>query len=224
MKSKYSFWVFLSFLTAFILWWYYYAFTTLNTRVEEVQDSAPSALGEKKEVETEIKNPEPKEVEEALTDVVTYTINASSLEHWVYFDFSKGSVIETGDPSSLDWDIGFKRALVISNSGQTNPQGGGGIAKLENTDLESVKEAPESGYTVDIRVNPTETENPVIKKWYEYSYMTHILKPKKGDVYVIRTADGKFAKMQILKYYCGRLTGCYTIKYVYQGSGNRKFD
>ena len=221
MKNKYTFWIFLLLITSFIAWWYFYAFSTLNKADENSTDFVKEG-GNKPADEEAIKNPEPREVGDSLTDVVTYTINAESLEHWVYFDFSKGSIVEVPNPSSLDWDIGFRRALIITNSGQSNPGGMGGVAKLENTEFESVKETPESGYAVDVRRSPTETENPAMKKWYDYSFMTHVLKPKK-NIYIIRTADGKYAKMQILKYYCGRLTGCYTIKYVYQGNGSRKF-
>lgn len=221
MKSKYTFWILAGFLTAFILWWYYYAFTNLNA-IRYGEDTRNSATEKGEPPEVEIKNPEPKEVGEALTDTITYTIDASSLEEWTYFDFSTGAIVKVPDPSSLEWDIGFKRALIISNGGEANPKGISGALRLENAEFDSIKEAPESDYSVDVRVNPTETENPAFKKWYEYSYMTHILKPKK-NVYVIRTADGKYAKMQILKYSCGQLTGCYTIKYVYQGNGSRKF-
>src|SRR4030067_1944879 len=220
MKSKYTFWIFISFLAAFMLWWYYYAFTTLNTRYGE--DTRNSAIERQEPLEVEIKNPEPKEVGEALTDTITYVINASSLEGWAYFDFSTGLIIKVPDQSFLGWDLGLKRALIISNGGEANSKGMSGVVKLENAEFDSIQEAPESGYAVDVRVNPTETENPAFRKWYEYSYMTHILKPKK-NVYIIRNAEGKYAKMQILKYTCGQLAGCYSIKYVYQGNGTRNF-
>src|SRR3989304_9956866 len=124
MKSKYTFWIFIGFLTLFILWWYYYAFTNLNvTRHEEDTDTGSSVSEREPPPEVEIKNPEPKEVGEALTDMITCVINASSLEGWAYFDFSTGSIIKVPDQSSLDWDLGFKRALIISNGGEANSKG-----------------------------------------------------------------------------------------------------
>lgn len=175
-----------------------------------------------KAIKSKITNPDPKEVGENLSNEITYTINASSLKDWVYFDFSKGAVVNVSDRASVDWDIGFRRAKIISNSGASNPNGKGGIAAIENAEFESVGEAPESGYMTDISKNALETENPAIDRWYIYSYMTHELKPKK-DIYVIRTADGKYVKMKIIKFYCEGLSGCYTIKYIYQGNGSRKF-
>lgn len=222
MKNKYLFWSFLTILISFVIWWYYYAFTTLNVPEEDMDTIDNPLPAVEKRDNFEIRNPEPMEVGEALTGEITYTINASSSEEWVYFDFSKGSTVEVSDRSSPDWDIGFRRAVIISNSGKSNPNGVGGVAELAGVEFESVKEAPESGYKVDIRKSPLETENPAIAKWYNYNFMTHFLKPK-NNVYIIRTADGRYAKMQILKYYCGRAPGCYTIKYVYQGNGGRKF-
>ena len=175
-----------------------------------------------KAIESKIFNPEPNDVGENLTGEITYTINAFSLKDWIYFDFSKGAVVNISDRASHDWDMGFRRAKIISNSGASNPSGKGGIAAIENAEFVSVMEAPESGYMIDISKNALETENPVIDRWYLYNYMTHELKPKK-NIYIIRTADGKYVKIQIMKFYCEGLAGCYTIKYVYQGNGSRRF-
>jgi hypothetical protein len=39
-------------------------------------------------------------------------------------------------------------------------------------------------------------------------------------VYALRTADGRYAKLEILSYYCpGAMPGCVTFRYVYQGAG-----
>lgn len=176
-----------------------------------------------KAIESKIANPEPKEVGENLSPEMTYTINAFSNKDWIYFDFSKGAIVSITDRSSPDWDIGFRRAKIMSNSGESNPDGKGGIVAIENAEFDSIVEAPESGYMADIKKNPLETENPATERWYIYNYMTHELKPKK-NIYVIRTAEGKYVKLQILKYYCEGIAGCYTIKYVYQGNGSRKFN
>lgn len=209
MKGKHLLW-FLAPLAFAILLVYYQAFTTLN-QPENHREAAADR-----------DNPAPNEAGNSYTTGITYTLNASSPEKWVYFDFSKGSTVDISDRSSLNWDIGFKRSLIISNGGETNPKGMGGIIELNHTRFESVKEAPETGYITDIRTSPEETENPAVKKWYDYSYWSHRLTPK-NNIYIIRTADGRYAKMQILKYYCGRASGCYTIKYAYQANGSREF-
>lgn len=209
MRGKPLFW-FLASLTVAILLVYYQTFTTLN-KPENFRDSSADR-----------NNPALNEAGNGLIAGITYRVNASSPEKWVYFDFSEGSTVDISDRSSFNWDLGFKRSLIISNGGETNPKRMGGIIELNHVQFESVTEAPETGYTVDMRTSPEETENPAVKKWYDYSYWSHSLTPK-NNIYVIRTADGRYAKMQILKYYCGRVSGCYTIKYVYQGNGSRKF-
>lgn len=196
----------------------FFLFYLSNNRLD-VPEFSPEV---QKAIESKISNPEPKEAGENLTPEMKYTINASSITDWVYFDFSKGAVLNKVDRSSVDWDIGFRRGKIMSNSGESNTAGKGGIFVIKDVEFESVAETPESEYVIDIRKNAIETENPAADKWYIYNYMTHQLKPRK-NVYIIRTADGKYAKMQIINYYCEGVAGCYTIKYVYQGNGSRSF-
>jgi hypothetical protein len=49
----------------------------------------------------------------------------------------------------------------------------------------------------------------------------HVLRPK-SQVYVIHTADGKYAKMRLVSSYCdgNQASGCFTMEYVYQGDGS----
>lgn len=145
-------------------------------------------------------------------------------EKWAYFDFSRGAVVDIRDRTSLDWDLAFQRHRIISNGGATNPAGQAGILNLGMVDFQAVTTAPESGYISDTGTRPRGiTENKGIARWYDYSIFTHTLKPK-GEVYIIRTADNKYAKMRILSYYCEKKkSGCVTIEYVYQGNGSRKF-
>ncbi|HSR42903.1 MAG TPA: HmuY family protein, partial [Longimicrobiales bacterium] len=51
---------------------------------------------------------------------------------------------------------------------------------------------------------------------------SHILRPK-DRVFAVRTADGRYAKLRILGYYCpGARPGCLAFRYVYQGDGSRR--
>ena len=44
-----------------------------------------------------------------------------------------------------------------------------------------------------------------------------------SDTYAVRTADGRYAKFSIVGYYCGEVrSGCFTIRYAYQGDGSRR--
>lgn len=166
----------------------------------------------------------PREVGEKITETTVYTIDATSREKWAYFDFSRGTVVEIGERTSLDWDLAFQRHRILSNGGATHPAGRAGILNLGKVDFQAVTTAPESGYIPDTGAGLKGiTENDAVAHWYDYRILSHALKPK-GEVYIIRTADNKYAKMRILSYYCeGKKPGCMTIEYVYQGNGSREF-
>jgi hypothetical protein len=159
----------------------------------------------------------------SLLPTQTVTINASSEKDWAYFDFSRGAVVEIHDPSSLEWDLAFRRGKVISNGGATNNFGKAGLIKLEETEFDAVAQVPTENYIQDTTTK-TETENPVLMKWYKYNYLTHKLTPK-NNVYAFRTADTKFAKVQFMSFYCdNKETGCIKMRYVYQNNGANSFD
>jgi len=69
----------------------------------------------------------------------------------------------------------------------------------------------------------TETENPILLKWYSYNYLTHKLSAK-ANTYAMKTADSKYAKVKFLGFYCvNKETGCIKMQYVYQDNGSNQF-
>ena len=126
----------------------------------------------------------------------TYTIDASSEGEWRFFDFSRGSVVTS--PGPLEWDLAFRRFHIIANGG-SGFAGEGGVIRLEQTDLDSVVELPESGYVESVARR--DSTNAAISRWYAYNWTSHILNPTPA-VYGVRTADGRYAKLQVLGYYC----------------------
>lgn len=161
----------------------------------------------------------PSEVGNRIVGPIVYTIDARDGERWAYFDFSLGSTIENAGPT--DWDIAIRRFRIIANGGR-GFAGDGAIADLGPITFDRVLEAPASGWTETVgqRVDST---NAAIQKWYQYGFTSHLLTPK-PHVWAVRTADGRYAKFEILGYYCpGATPGCVTIRYVYQGSGSRTF-
>jgi HmuY protein len=170
--------------------------------------------------------PEPREVGDRLVGPVLYTLEARAAEQWTFFDFSRGSVVEVPHQFSVDWDLAFQRHKIVANGGATNPKGRGAILNLGEVAFDEVLEAPPEGYVEDtiasINAESLTTENLAIKAWYHYNFLTHVLRPK-AHVYVLRTADGKYAKLRLLSYYCdgGQASGCFTFEYVYRGDGSR---
>ena len=172
----------------------------------------------------------PVEAGEKLTDTIVYTFESSTIDKWVFFDFSRGSVVS--DISSFKdpkgWDLAFRRAKIASNGGGVNKMGHVAIAKLNTTDFDSVTSVPEDAkFMKDTRPSTgADPKNASLDKWYSYNFMDHHLTSHK-KVFIIKTAEGNYAKMQIINYYCKkggqRLPGCYTIKYEYQGNGSKSF-
>ena len=175
-----------------------------------------------------VTTPRPVEVGERLVGPVVYTLDARASDRSTYFDFSRGSVVEVPHQFTMDWDLAFQRHKILANGGATNPKGKGAILNLGEVPFDEVTVAPIQGYIEDTIASITPesltTENLAVKAWYRYNMLTHILRPK-PNVYVVRTADGKYAKMRLLSYYCGggEASGCFTFEYVYQGDGSRRF-
>lgn len=151
---------------------------------------------------------------------------------FTFFRFSDSTIVSNADSNSTKWDIGFAGTTIITNSGVRGPGQGGAIV-LKETDFNSVKEAPESGYRIENSLTDLAIPTGSGKGWYTYDPQTHIVAPIPGVVLIIRTADGKYAKMQIISYWKGNPQPIdpfthkeryYTFRYVYQPDGSRKFE
>ncbi len=153
----------------------------------------------------------PAVVGDSLVGPAEYTIDATNNAEWQRFDFDVNSVVTTGQ----GWDVGFHRNHVIAGPGAA-------IADLGPVAFDSVVEAPAEGYRGN---GPGKWDsNPAVGKWYDYSLISHLL-TSRAHIYAVRTADGHYAKLEILNYYCmGVGTACITFRYTYQGDGTRRFE
>ncbi|MBI4502589.1 MAG: HmuY family protein [Gemmatimonadetes bacterium] len=156
-------------------------------------------------------NPTPPVTREAVaggTVSDTLTIDAGDEHRWRFVDLDRGGVVEP--PDTAGWDLALRRFHLIPS---------GEISNLGPVPFDSVNAAPESGYVAS-RFS-RDTSNAATDHWYTYSYFSHLL-TSKSDVYVLRTREGRYAKLQILSYYCpGPTPGCVTLRYFYQGGGGR---
>lgn len=152
----------------------------------------------------------------------TIVIDATNEEQWTYFDFSRGEQVKIHDTSSLEWDLAFRRGKIITNGGATNKFGKAGLIDLGEVSFDAVESVPLKDFIPD-KATRTQTENPVLSQWYKYNYISHKLTARK-NIYVMRTSDGKFTKIQFLSFYCAdKQPGCIQMKYVYQNEGTKSF-
>jgi len=156
-------------------------------------------------------------VGDSLVGPATYTLDASRGDSWRHFHFARNAVVDSagvGAGAGGTWDIAFRRNHVIAAPGA-------GVLDLGLVAFDSVVEVPASGYAVT--TFGADTVNPGVGKWYAYSMLSHLLTSKR-HVYAVRTVDGRFAKLEILSYYCRDVgAACYTIRYAFQGDGRRRF-
>ena len=117
----------------------------------------------------------------------SYTLDASRGDEWKWWGA-----------------LGFRRNHVITALGA-------GAIDLGPVSFDSVAELPGEGYVATSF--GADTVNPAIGKWYAYSMLSHLL-TSKHHVYAVRTAEGGFAKLEVLAYYCREVgAACYTIRY-----------
>jgi hypothetical protein len=150
---------------------------------------------------------------------------------FVKFSFATGEVVTSGE----DWDIAFRATAILVNGGTAatdQPERTGlGAASVVTGTFAGVITAPDDSlFAQDATTTaiPTGSGNG----WYSYNADTHVISPIAGRVIVVKTHDGKYAKMEILNYYQdapAMPTGLepsayYKFNYSYQPNGTKIFE
>lgn len=135
-------------------------------------------------------------------------VDASASNAWVYLHAEKG-VVQVADPAtSKDWDLAVMRTQWRTNGGVSGP-GLGGARVAEATDVAAVQRAPTVGYVEDAQLTipgpsgGSAPGNAVLGDWYDYDMTTHAVSPK-ARVFLVRTAQGGYARLRITSYASGR--------------------
>jgi hypothetical protein len=154
-----------------------------------------------------------------------------------YYSLVDNKVIASTDAASTKWDIAFSSTKILINGGTSGP--GIGSAFVYVGLFDALKTIPaDSNFKTD-NANAASFAIPLGsgKAWYTYDGLTTLVSPIAGRVLVIRTATGKFAKIEILNYYKGGVTlpatasvndklfkqRYYTFRYAYQPNGAKTF-
>jgi len=134
-------------------------------------------------------------------NVFLTTIDASSETDWVYLSLVDGVQVEPDDPQTdPSWDLAFLRFHIKLNGGVSGASGVA-AAQLDGVDFDDVSDAPAEGFEVDAPDGDDDDEDPdyVLRHWYDYSVMTHVLTPT-ATVYVVRSGDDHY-RLQLDAYY-----------------------
>lgn len=167
---------------------------------------------------------------------------------YTFFSFKTGQImpnaIPASDSASTKWDIAFQGTSIIVNSGTSGP--GSAEVIVQQGVFSTIKSVPTTGYTKDNYNYTTKTGTfaisssplasgaiPTNQWWYNSNTPTStVVSPIAGQVFIIKTTDGRYAKMEIQSFYRGAPTTVdnmldldrhYTFRYVYQPNGTTTF-
>jgi HmuY protein len=147
--------------------------------------------------------------------------------------FSKFSFSQNATVTDDSWDIAFRGTTIVVNGGtaigitdEPTRTGSGAVSIVSNT-LSAVTTIPSAATFVQDGVNTYAIPTGSGNGWYNYNPTNNLITPIAGKVFVIKTHDGKYAKMEIISYYKDAPANpdpavgsrYFTFKYVYQPSG-----
>ncbi|MFD0764840.1 HmuY family protein [Mucilaginibacter lutimaris] len=148
----------------------------------------------------------------------------------VYYSLSQNAEVTGADITSNKWDIKFTATSIFVNGGTSGT--GTTQAQVVNSTFADLKTAPVDGYKTDA------TGANAITGWYTYTAETapqHAILATPGKIIVIKTSDGKYAKLEMKSYYKGNpdtttptfadlatrpASRYYTFRFAYQANGS----
>jgi len=154
---------------------------------------------------------------------------------YTFFSLENNAVVANTDSATAKWDLAFMSTRILTNGGTSGPALGG--AFIYTGLFDDLKTIPaDSIFKTDNAPTYAITTGSG-KGWYTYDQLTSLITPLAGRVLVIRTASGKYAKLEITSYYKGGLTlpvsasdaekltkqRYYSFRYSYQSNGSKVF-
>ncbi|KOY87384.1 hypothetical protein AD998_15655 [bacterium 336/3] len=149
---------------------------------------------------------------------------------YIFYNLKDNAIIANTDSISNKWDIGFRGTNIIINGGAVRSgQGGAYIYTGLFEDLKEISATQE--FATDVTNTQLAIPTGSGNGWYNYNPQQNWISPIAGKILVIRTGDGKYAKIEILSYYkdspatpsATALARHYTFRYTYQPDGTTKF-
>ncbi len=166
----------------------------------------------------------------APSDVIDRnTGQVTEVKPFVKFSIAEGKEV-TGD----NWDIAFKGTTIIINGGSTTQDNvirtGVASAYIHTGIFEELTELNNDNWTQDNNIAYAIPKGSG-KGWYNYNAQKNIISPIAGKIIALKTADNKYAKIEVLSYYkdapasptATSVSAYYTFRYVFQSNGTRKF-
>ena len=125
---------------------------------------------------------------------------------YTFFSLINNSRVNSADSATLNWDIAFRGNRIIVNNSTSGPGNGGAFLFIGGFDAVSAVPADSTFRTDDITTNSYAITTANGNGWFTYDGPTNLLNPIPGRTLIIRTANGNYAKLEIINYYRGGTT------------------
>lgn len=155
---------------------------------------------------------------------------------YTFYSLETNKIIPASDSASNKWDLAFKGTTIATNSGNSGPGAGGAFVFVGLfNDLKTIP--VDSTFRIDNAPTAFAIPSGSNRAWYVYDGINQLVNPIPGRVLVIRTATGKYAKVEIINYYKGGVTPAatasdaiklnsqryYTFRFSFQPNGTKTF-
>ncbi|MGF1533614.1 MAG: HmuY family protein [Bernardetiaceae bacterium] len=149
---------------------------------------------------------------------------------FTFFSLRQNAIVANTDSATANWDIAFRGTTIWINGGAVRSGQGGAYIHTglfdELTSIPDNQTFAQDNSTADLAIPAGSGAG-----WYNYNPGANTITPIPGRVLVIRTADGRFAKLEIVSYYRGAPAEptmmdparYYTFRYAFQPDGSRNF-
>jgi HmuY protein len=155
---------------------------------------------------------------------------------YAFFSLETNQWVSNADSATAKWDLAFSGTTIRVNNVTSGPGSGGAFVYVGTFDALSLVPA-DSVFKVDNHPVSYAITKGSGKGWYNYDGANNLLTPIPGRVLVVKTATGKYAKLEVMNYYRGGVTPSatatdavkineqrfYTFRYTYQAGGGKTF-
>ncbi len=155
---------------------------------------------------------------------------------YTFYSIEKNAIVANTDSATTKWDLAFNGTKILTNGGTSGTGLGGAFVQVGLFDeLKTI--SPDSVFKTDNAPASYAITYGSGKGWYTYDPIKNLITPLAGRVLVIKTASGKYAKVEIISYYKGGATLAatatdaekiskqryYTFRFIYQPNGTKNF-
>jgi hypothetical protein len=155
---------------------------------------------------------------------------------YTFFNLATNSIVANSDSATANWDLAFAGTTIRVNNVTSGPGNGG--AFVYNGTFDALNAVPaDSTFRVDNAPTSYAIPKGSGKGWYNYDGPNNLVTAIPGRVLVIKTATGKYAKVEIINYYKGGTTPSstasdstksyttrfYHLRYTHQADGSMNF-